>query len=67
MNATTTHAPTTAPTATPTRAANDAIANTEHLRREAEYLALRELAAKAQRLDRQIQRERSYASLRYAG
>ena len=30
-------------TASATRAANDALANTEHLRREAEYLALREL------------------------
>ena len=50
-----------------TPAANDASARAEHSRREAEYLALRELAAKAQRLDRQIQRERSYAALRYAG
>ena len=67
MNATTTHTQTAAMTASATRAANDALANTEHLRREAEYLALRELAAKAERLDRQIQRERSYATLRYAG
>ena len=67
MNATTTHTPTAAMSATPAPAANDAVADAEHLRREAEHLALRELAAKAQRLDRQIQRERSYAALRYAG
>jgi len=66
MNTETTNAPSTTMTATPTSTANDPLANTEHQSREAEYLTLRELAAKAERLDRQIQRERSYAALRYA-
>ena len=39
----------------------------EHQRREAEYLALRQLADQVQRLDRQLHRERSYATARYAG
>lgn len=38
----------------------------EHERREAEYLALRQLADHVQRLDRQLHRERSYATARYA-
>ena len=39
----------------------------EHQRREAEYLALRQLADDVRRLDRQLHRERSYAMARYAG
>ena len=35
--------------------------------REAEYLALRQLTEQVQRLDRQLHRERSYATARYAG
>lgn len=41
--------------------------STEHQRREAEYLALRQLADEVRRLDRQLHRERSYATARYAG
>jgi hypothetical protein len=39
----------------------------EHQRRESEYLALRQLADQVQRLDRQLHRERSYATAHYAG
>lgn len=39
----------------------------EHQRREAEYLALRQLADDVRRLDRQLHRERSYAATHYAG
>lgn len=38
----------------------------EHQRREAEYLALRQLAEHVQRLDRQLHRGRSYAATHYA-
>lgn len=38
----------------------------EHHRREAEYLALRQLAEQVQRLDRELHRGRSYATTHYA-
>lgn len=38
----------------------------EHQRREAEYEALRQLADQVRRLDRALNRERSYATARYA-
>jgi hypothetical protein len=59
MNATTTRTATTT-------AANDAPTRAAQQHREAEYLALRQLADEVRRLDRQVQRERSYAALRYA-
>lgn len=51
--------PTHAPTPNPSPRA-------DRQRREAEYLALRQLADQVQRLDRQLHRERSYASTHYA-
>lgn len=60
MNAPSRPYPTHAPTPNPSPRA-------EHQRREAEYLALRLLADQVQRLDRQVHRQRSYATARYAG
>jgi len=60
MNAPTRAYPTHAPTPNPSPRA-------ERQRREAEYLALRQLAEHVQRLDRQLHRGRSYATARYAG
>ncbi|WP_397608746.1 hypothetical protein [Silanimonas sp.] len=60
MNAPSRTYPTHAPTPNPSPRA-------ERQRREAEYLALRQLAEHVQRLDRQLHRGRSYATARYAG
>lgn len=60
MNAPSRPYPTHAPQPSPSPRA-------EHQRREAEYLALRQLADHVRRLDRQLHRERSYATARYAG
>ena len=60
MNTPSRPSPTHAPTPSPSPRA-------EHQRREAEYLALRQLADRVQRLDRQLHRQRSYATARYAG
>jgi hypothetical protein len=60
MNAPSRSYPTHAPTPNPSPRA-------ERQRREAEYLALRQLAEHVQRLDRQLHRGRSYATARYAG
>jgi len=59
MNAPSRPYPTHAPTPSPSPRA-------EHQRREAEYLALRQLADHVRRLDRQRHRERSYASAHFA-
>ncbi len=53
------------PTPTPTTT-SAASPRSEHERREAEYLALRQLAEEVRRLDRQLHRERSYAVAHYA-
>lgn len=50
----------------PSSAPSDAAPRNEHERREAEYLALRQLADEVARLDRQLHRERSYAVAHYA-
>ena len=60
MNTTARAYPTHAPKPNPSPRA-------EHQRREAEYLALRQLADEVKRLDRQLHRERSYATAHYAG
>lgn len=60
MNAPTRAYPTHAPTPSPSP-------RVEHQRREAEYLALRQLADEVKRLDRQLHRGRSYATAHYAG
>lgn len=67
MNASTHHpTPPTSTSASTLKAAATA-PRAEAGRREAEHRALLTLANEVKRLDRQIQRERSYASLRYAG
>jgi hypothetical protein len=55
-----------APSRTPSPSPNEAAPRNEHERREAEYLALRQLADEVKRLDRQLHRERSYAVAHYA-
>ena len=59
MNAPSRPYPTHAPKPSPSPRA-------EHQRREAEYLALRQLADQVRHLDRQRHRERSYATTHYA-